>query len=328
MVVQDHGKTSLVFEPMIAKDIERKQFFINTSKELGYTALKTRIATLNKPYDNGYLNKNFNLNMISPTIGKETIFNAFLNKMYLGTYENENIYRNLGFTVVSPDFEITEHMSNVCKNYGLNYDIVDPNNVNSIGLNPFVYDDPSKIAITISSALKAMYTHIHHTDSSEVFREDVSNQAIENLAILLKEVYPKLHEGMLPNLEDLLKLMNNFDLVEKMAEIMNHDEELSARYNIQIDYYKKHFYKNGSGRDYTTENIYPALTQLDSLLRLPGVKKVLCNRTNNVDFDKMLSEGKLTFVCTRRGDLGAASHKAFGLFFLISMQNAVLRRPR
>ena len=41
----------------------------------------------------------------------------------------------------------------------------------------------------------------------------------------------------------------------------------------------------------------------------------------------MLANGDITFVCTRRGDLGATSNKAFGLFFLISMQNAVLRRP-
>ena len=41
----------------------------------------------------------------------------------------------------------------------------------------------------------------------------------------------------------------------------------------------------------------------------------------------MLANGYITFVCTRRGDLGPSSHKAFGLFFLISMQNAVLRRP-
>ena len=41
----------------------------------------------------------------------------------------------------------------------------------------------------------------------------------------------------------------------------------------------------------------------------------------------MLANGDITFVCTRRGDLGASGHKAFGLFFLISMQNAVLRRP-
>ena len=41
----------------------------------------------------------------------------------------------------------------------------------------------------------------------------------------------------------------------------------------------------------------------------------------------MLANGEVTFVCTRRGDLGSSGHKAFGLFFLISMENAVLRRP-
>ena len=32
-------------------------------------------------------------------------------------------------------------------------------------------------------------------------------------------------------------------------------------------------------------------------------------------------------MCTRRGDYGASAHKAFGLFFILSMQYAVLRRP-
>ena len=41
----------------------------------------------------------------------------------------------------------------------------------------------------------------------------------------------------------------------------------------------------------------------------------------------MLANADVTFVCTRRGDIGASSNRAFGLFFLISMQNAVLRRP-
>ena len=62
-------------------------------------------------------------------------------------------------------------------------------------------------------------------------------------------------------------------------------------------------------------------------MRLPGVKTILFNIHNNIDFDKALANGEVTFVCTRRGDLGRVSHKAFGLFFLLSMQNAVLRRP-
>ena len=40
------GKTSLIFEPFIARDLEKKFFFTEISKELGFTALKTGIATL------------------------------------------------------------------------------------------------------------------------------------------------------------------------------------------------------------------------------------------------------------------------------------------
>src|SRR5699024_4878659 len=40
------GKTALVFEPLIARDIEKKYFFREVSKEMGLTALKTDIAYL------------------------------------------------------------------------------------------------------------------------------------------------------------------------------------------------------------------------------------------------------------------------------------------
>ena len=73
--------------------------------------------------------------------------------------------------------------------------------------------------------------------------------------------------------------------------------------------------------------VYSAVTQLDNLLRIEGVRAILCNRNNNINFDEALENGEVTFVCTRRGDLGAATHKAFGLFFILLMQNSVLRRP-
>lgn len=319
------GKTSAVLEPMIARDIEKKYFFRETSKELGFTALKTRIAVLNKPYSNDYLNKNFSLNMISPAYGKDTVFKAFMKKMILDSSDSI-IYRNVGVTVLSPDSEIIEHMVEVSKNFGFKYNLIDPENIDSIGLNPFVYDDPTKIAITISSVIKGMYA-TQHSEIEEAYREDVALQAIENMAIILKEMYPRMNDGLLPNLEDMLKMFTNFDLVEKMCEILAHNEELAKKYSIQLAYFRKNFYKTGSGRDETEKYIYSAVTQLDSLLRLPGVKTILCNRHENINFDEMLSNGDLTFVCTRRGDLGMTTHKAFGLFFLLAMQNAVLRRP-
>ena len=60
----------MVFEPMIARDIEKKYFFKEVSKEMGFTALKTGIAHLNRPYNNDYLNDNFSLDMLTPTARK------------------------------------------------------------------------------------------------------------------------------------------------------------------------------------------------------------------------------------------------------------------
>lgn len=320
------GKTSLIYEPLIARDLDRKFFYREVAKEMGFTALKTRIAVLNRPYDNDYLNENFNLNMLIPTSGNEDVYKGYMKKMILDSSAGMTTYKNCGVTVMSPDRELVDHMMDVCRNFKIHYNVIDPSDKTSIGLNPFVYDDANKIAITVSSVLRTML-EISKEEPDETYRESVVIQAIENVSILLKEMYPRMNEGSLPNLEDMLKMFTNFDLVEKMCEIMAHNEELKEKYHTQIAYFKKNFYKDGINRKNTEIYIDAAITQLDKLLRLPGVKSILCNRHNNINFDEMLANGDVTFVCTRRGDLGASSHKAFGLFFLISMQNAVLRRP-
>lgn len=321
------GKTSLIFEPFIARDLEKKFFFTEVSKELGYTALKTGIATLDCPYDNDYLNAHFNLNMLKPVSGKESLYKAYMKKMTISS--SPYIYRNLGLSYIAPDYETISKMINVCENFKLSYNIVDPSNSESIGLNPFVYDDVNKITLTVSTVLKELYIH-NYTDKSEsiqTYREDAAMQAIENLTILLKVAYPKLHQGALPNLEDMLKLLSNFDLVEKFCKILETDEELAEEYAVTLAYFKRNFYKDAKNRTETENNVSYLTTQLDTLLRLPGVKSIICNRTNNINFDNMLNDSEITFVCTRRGDLGANSHRVFGLFYLLSMQNAVLRRP-
>lgn len=324
--ISGSGKTSMLFEPMMAKDLEKKFFFKETSKELGYTALKTKIATLNCPYDSDYLNKNFNLNMLTPTYGKEKVFKAFLSKMILSGNSDKIIYRDLGLTSVSPDYESTSRILEVANNFNIPVNLIDPNNNNSIGLNPFAFEDPIKIALIISSVLKEMYSKAG-TDLEESYRQNASLQAVENVCILLKEMYPRLNGGNLPNLEDMLNMFNDFSLVEKMCKQLEANEELAKKYSIQLGYFKKNFYASGINRNETEKYIQPAASQLDVLLRVPGVRNILCNRTNNLNYDNVLANGEITLVCTRRGDLGASAHTAFGLFFLLLMQYSVLRRP-
>ena len=321
------GKTTMVFEPMMARDIEKKNFFKEVSKEMGFTALKTGIAHLNLPYDNNYLNENFSLNMLSPVSGKEAIYKAYMKKMiYSDKTTNGIIYRNVGVTLVSPDIDSVNRMADVAKNYNIKPNIIDPNDSNSIGLNPFMFDDPALTSVAISTVIRGMYKTTH-TDDEETYRENSAAQAVENLSILLKVMYPRLHNGDLPNLEDMLKMLNDFSLIEDMCHKMEEIPELAEEYSIQLGYFKKNFYGSPELVAETGRYVYSAITELDNLLRLANVRNILCNRTNNIDFDKMLADGHVTLVCTRRGDLGATAHKAFGLFFLLLMQFAVLRRP-
>lgn len=332
--VSGSGKTSMVFEPMIARDFERMFFFKETSKELGYTALRTGLATLSHPYSNEYLNEHFNLNMLIPNPNKEKLYKAFMSKMILYNSGSEYKYKNLGLTYIAPDYESISHMKEVADNFGLSYNVIDPNDPSSIGLNPFVYKDPIKASLAISGILHRLFLadlEVSNGANNAINTLDVSlgNQAVENLVILLKLVYPKVNNGALPTLEDLYNLLNDFALVESAGKILEEDQELCEQYNMQLNYIKKNFYSDAEEENIKRmKNIVSnPSAQLEKLLRYPGVKNILCNRFENKNYDDVLENGEIVFVCTRRGDLGNTTQKAFGLFFLLLMQQSVLSRP-
>ena len=272
------GKTTMAFEPMIARDIERKYFLRESSKELGFTALRTGLATISKPYNNDYINANFSLNMLAVSPGKEKLFNAYLKDLIYFSSGTNTVYKNLGLTYVAPDYESVSHITSVLDNYGMKYNLVDPSDENSIGLNPFVFQDTVKTALAISAVLKRMY-ETNNVTPEEAFMQNITSQAIENLALLLKEIYPALNEGMLPNLEDLLRMLNDFSLVESFCEEMKKDAALAEKYNILLTYFKNNFYEGSRGREDTEKALQAASSQLENLLRFPGVRNILCNRT-------------------------------------------------
>lgn len=330
--VSGSGKTSMMFEPMIARDLEKKFFFRESSKEMGYTALRTGIATLNRPYSNEYLNENFNLNMLVPNPAKEKIYKAFLSKMILNSSNGNYSYKNIGITYMAPDYESISHIRDVADNFGISYTIIDPNNPDSCGLNPFVFKDPVKASLAVSAILHRLYVsdmpvNTPTNNAMNTITVSLANQAVENLVILLKVVYPKVNDGALPTLEDLYNLMNDFSLVEKTAKVLEDDEELSEKYQMQLSYLKKNFYSDSENKQKMNEIIANPAAQVEKLLRFPGVKAILCNRFNNKNYDDVLNNGEIVLLCTRRGDLGQTTQKAFGLFFLLLMQQCVLSRP-
>ena len=323
------GKTTMIFEPMLAKDMEKKFFLKEASKEIGFTALRTGLANLNCPYTNDFINKNFTLNMLTPIASKEKIFKTYVSKLTFSYAGENSVYKNLGLTYIALDGELLEHMKGVANNFGFNYYVVDTNDPNSIGLNPFAFKDPYKVSMTISSIFKRMFINspITREQIFSAFNPNFIIEAIENLTLLLAEVYPTLNNGKLPTFETLIEFTNNFDLVEQYAEQMKQMPDLAQQYRIQLAYFEKNFYKTSSNREHTAEQLKNIAVALNNFLRYPGVRNILCNQNNNLNYDTVLKNGDIVFICTRRGDLGDNLHKNFGLFILLLMQNAIISRP-
>ena len=334
------GKTATVLLPMSAMDLEKKYFFREYSKKASYGLLKKGAAYVQGPFSNDYINKNFSLSLIKPKKDREEECMDALKNVILGVdpITGDLVFKNLGIAVVENDGKYVSDFTKVAKNFDIDVLTVDPMDPNTLSINPFAIPEASKVASIIADVLKSM----NEADGGkgDQFFTSVTTDAFQNLAMLLKEMYPLLNNGILPTLEDMLELLYNFDKVEEMVEEMKKIPELVQKYQLLINYFERNFYKpalningfeipgtRGSGRKETERFLYGAITQLSNLLRHPGIKRALCGRENTVDFDKTLRDGLVVTACSRKGDLGIIQSKAFGMFFILQFQDAVLRRP-
>lgn len=336
------GKTATILLPMSALDLERKFFFREYSKKLGYSLIKKGYAYVVGPYDNEYINTHFTLNFLKPRKGFE---DKFLDEakdiiQYVDNSTGEINYKNIGITVIENDGNYISQFIGVAKNFGLEVLSIDPSNVEgTLSINPFAIEEPTKVASIIADVLNSMYEDQGGGSPGDPFFTQVTLDAFQNLGILLKEMYPIMNNGDIASLEDMLELLYNFDKVESMTEEMKKHGELEQKYKLLIAYFEKNFYKpslningfeipgsRGSGRKETERFLYGAITQLNNLLRNPGLKKALCGKTNILNFDKALKDGAVITACSRKGELGIIQSKAFGMFFIMQFQDAVLRR--
>lgn len=321
------GKSALIMEPMMARDLEKKYFLREASKEMGYNALKSGLAFLDCPYDKNYLNTNFRLNMLKPAEGKEKAYLNYMKKLIYGTLPDGTItYKNLGFASLTPDSEQTYRIVEVAKNFGIPVHIIDPLDSNSLGLNPFTLPSPALAGLMISLVVEGLYDAASAT-AELAYMKDLAYQALQNICIFLGVMYPKRHNGDLPTLEDLLHCLTNFDLVEELCEDLKTDPELAKEYEFQIAYFEQHFYKNSTGRKDMQRYVHFATAQLEELLRAGCVRDIICNRRNNLDLGKALQNGEIVLICTRPADIGGTPHSGFGRFFLTLLMCAVEGRP-
>ena len=323
------GKSAMVMEPMMARDIEKKYFLLEASKQFGFDALKSGLATLNCPYDNEYLNNNFSPNMLKPVDGKEKSFNSHMKKLiYATTPDGKIVYKNFGFASLTPDFEQTKRIAEVAKNFGIHPYVIDPCDPNSPGLNPFMLNNPNLSGLIISLVTEDLF-NARSATAELAYMKDVAYQAIQNICIFLAEMYPRRHNGDLPTLEDVLHCLVDFDKVEALCEDLKTEPELAKQYDLQIAYFEQHFYKKSTGREQMQRIVHFGANQLEELLRAGQVRNIICNRNprENINFYNALANGDIVLIASRPSEIGGTPHAGFGKFFLTLLMCYVEGRP-
>ena len=177
----------------------------------------------------------------------------------------------MGITYVSPERESIDKIIRVCNNFGVEYTLIDPLDLDTAGINPFENKDPYKAASSISEILYLLTNSTKKTvDLPEFTFENV--RAIQNIAILLKETYPDSHTGQLPTIEDIMKLLANFKLLEALVEKYRKHLETENKFPGLIEYFENNFFEKGQNRRNMKKQMEAPLAIIDSVLKNQGVR--------------------------------------------------------
>lgn len=255
--------------------------------------------------------------------------------------EGKIIYKNTGVTTIAPDGGLGEQTLKIGAANGVKVHKIDPKleeiRKGSIAkYNPMMLGDPEKTGDIIASILTGM-------EDGEVnpYYKNAGIRAIRNIVILLRVMYPIENGGSNPTLEDVLELLNDFGKVEKMSKNMSKDENLKKRWKSVIEYFETSFYEMqtdertgnrvkgtnyGVKRAKTQEAVAGIINQLDNFIGREEIRYILCSRTGGLNLDEVLENGECIAIATRQAELGDVIGRAFALFFIMSLQTAVLSR--
>lgn len=315
------GKTALYMEPMIAKDLEKKFFFRNAVHSLGHALLKANIANIRQEYLNLDLNSTFNLNMLEPKKGREKLFHSYLAKIKTNLDEGNITAKDLGIVYLASEIESIERLTKVADNYGIKYKVVDALDPNAYGINPFANPDPEGAAMAVSMMLNSMISYA--TGNTAFLRVKDSfdtTRAVENVSLLLRIAYKKKYGQMLPTLEDVYKLLSNFDLIQVLVEELKEDEDFVKEHAVRIAYFENNFYKNSSGREKMEQYVEMAISLLENFLTNKNMRNIFASRYHNIHFDESLRNGDVIFICTRRGRISGSAYDLFQMYMSIMLR--------
>lgn len=349
------AKTSSVLTVAIADDLDQKVYNEDYQKKECFSELKKGTMRIRIPFQD----KGFSINYFEPVllenpendnrIAKE---NAYRKALYRHLkYDSQSA----GITVVAPNAAWADQCYHMAKNRKLKVHRIDPilkdgkHKEGFTGFNPFKIDPNltrKELATTITAQASNFATVIQaiydQSGVSDPYFSSLNETVTVSIAELLMLTYHLVHPGKVPKASDVQNLINDCsrcrpyldalikhysvnssltrgtDRTEHVAEVVNVGQWQQIYTTINNDLLgenKANMYDRCNG----LRNL------INNFLNDPLVRDVF-EAEETVDLDKALEFGEIIILnyALERGDTVATG---FGLFFLLSYETAVLRRP-
>lgn len=316
------GKTSSTILPQAAEDLDKRIQNEDTQKKELLKALKEKKVYMKE----GFTDEDFNIDKFGAYKGYEDVINNLKSKHVV-----------CGATFVAPNYGLTDDVYELCEKRGIKCNRIDPEldpdtnlpKKGVIGFNP-LYISPTlsplnrefeiikkaKLFADVMQAINEL------NGKGDPYFTSINRVVTTSFTILLELTYPLLHGGEQPTPADVQSLINDFSRVQpyyqKLLEI-----DVDNKYEFVKDFLRNDIL--GAGNEKMTDQSRGLRNQVNEILTNPLIRSILCAK-NSVDMDLMLSEGQVTVV-NYGLSLGTTDSTALGLFFVLSFNDAVLRRP-
>lgn len=263
-----------------------------------------------------------------------------------------------GITVIAPNADFADAVYELATIRGFSVNRVDPIPLNKdtgemkpgyMGFNPLYISpdlspfqrklDVFRKSRMFSDVLQALYEQSGKTDQ---YFTSLNRNLTTTLSILIMITYPWLHNGAQPDMTAIQEVINDFSCVRQyiyaLAKIVGVGDELKNEYDVTYDWLKgKKFGEYqfivsqiaydlmGAGRVKMEDQARGLRIIINEFLTEPLVRNVVCAK-DSLDIDRALAKGEITVV-NYGLELGMSIATGFGLFFCLSFNQAVLRRP-
>lgn len=245
-------------------------------------------------------------------------------------------YPVCGITVLAPDDSLTDDVCRLCDARDISYNRIDAvrdanglRKKNTVGLNPFYLpphmDSEAKNQLIVKKAVifsDVMQAVTDLKGKADSYFTGLNRQMIANLAILVMATVPVLRNRQATP-ADLQELINNFNLLAEYVDKLQELDQSRKQYTFIVQYIREDLL--GKGREKMEDQSRGTRNIINEFLLMPANREIFCSQ-QSIDFDRALANGEVT-VCNYNLASGDTDAVAFGLFFLLSFNNAVLSRP-